>query len=184
LRTAPRDRGLPLSSGGQDDGHLEVFIMISDRVSALLIEQIANELAAHQVYLGISLHFERQSLKRWAALFRAQALEEAQHAEKIMAFLIDNEVSFDLPPLPGATTQYGSAAEAVETALTNEVRVSSQFDAMAAAARAEDDHRAFQFLQWFIDEQVEEERTIRSLLDLVNSGINLFQAEPLLEGLE
>jgi len=155
--------------------------MISDRLSAMLIEQIASEITAHQTYLGISVHFERLSLKRWAALFRAQAIEEAGHAEKIMAFLIDNEVSFDLPALHGATTHYTDAPEALGAALASELRVSGQFDAMAAAARAEDDHRSFQFLQWFIDEQVEEERTIRSLLDLVNSGINLFQAEPLLD---
>jgi ferritin len=155
--------------------------MISDRLSAMLIEQIASEITAHQTYLGISVHFERLSLKRWAALFRAQAIEEAGHAEKIMAFLIDNEVSFDLPALHGATTHYTDAPEALGAALASELRVSGQFDAMAAAARAEDDHRSFQFLQWFIDEQVEEERTIRELLDLVNSGINLFQAEPLLE---
>jgi ferritin len=155
--------------------------MISDRLSAMLTEQIASEITAHQTYLGISVHFERLSLKRWAALFRAQAIEEAGHAEKIMAFLIDNEVSFDLPALHGGTTHYTDATEALEAALASELRVSGQFDAMAAAARAEDDHRSFQFLQWFIDEQVEEERTIRSLLDLVNSGINLFQAEPLLE---
>jgi ferritin len=155
--------------------------MISDRLSAMLIEQIASEITAHQTYLGISVHFERLSLKRWAALFRAQAIEEAGHAEKIMAFLIDNDVSFDLPALHGATTHYTDAPEALGAALASELRVSGQFDAMAAAARAEDDHRSVQFIQWFIDEQVEEERTIRALLDLVNSGINLFQAEPLLE---
>ena len=158
--------------------------MISDRLSALLVEQIASELTAHQSYMGISIYFERQSLKRWAALFRAQALEEAGHAEKILAFLIDNEVSFDLPPLRGATTHFETPTAAIEAALASELRVSKQFDAMAAAARAEDDHRSFQFLQWFIDEQVEEERTVRSLLDLVNSGINIFQAEPLLDDIE
>ncbi len=155
--------------------------MISDRLSALLVEQVGSELSAHQAYMGISIYFERGSLKRWAAVFRAQALEEARHGEKIMTFLIDNEVAFDLPPLRGATTHYESARTAVETALASEIRVTGQFDTMAAAARAEDDHRAFQFLQWFIDEQVEEERTARGLLDLVNSGINLVQAEPLLE---
>lgn len=155
--------------------------MISDRLGSMLVEQIGSELTAHQTYMGISIHFERMSLKRWAALFRAQAIEEAGHGEKIMAFLIDNEVSFDLPALHGATTHYTDAPEALEAALASEVRVSTQFDAMAAAAKAEDDYRSFQFLQWFIDEQVEEERTVRGLLDLVNSGINLFQAEPLLD---
>lgn len=155
--------------------------MISERLGALLVEQIASELTAHQSYMGISIHFERQSLKRWAAVFRAQAIEEAGHAEKIMAFLIDNDVVFDLPPLRGASTQYTTATATLEASLASELRVTGQFNAMAAAARDEGDHRAFQFLQWFIDEQVEEERTVRALLDLVNSGINLYQAEPLLD---
>ena len=63
------------------------------------------------------------------------------------------------------------------------MRVTAQFDALAAAATKAGDHRSLQFLQWFIDEQVEEERTMRGLLDLVASGVNLFQAESLLEKL-
>ncbi len=158
--------------------------MISDTVSGLLVAQVAHELGAHQAYMGISLYFERESLKGWAKLFHDQAVEEAGHAAKIMAFLIDNEVAFDLPPVRGAPTTYASAAEAVETALASEVRVTGQFDALARAAVAAGDHRGLQFLQWFIEEQVEEERTMRGLLDLLASGVNLFQAQALLEGIE
>lgn len=155
--------------------------MIDDRVAKLLVEQIGSELGAHQKYLGISIWFERQSLSGWARLFREQAIEEAQHAEKIIAYLIDNDVRFDLPALKSATTRYRSAKEAVETSLASEIAVTARFDALATAARDAGDHRSLQFLQWFIDEQVEEERTARSLLDLIASGINLFQAEPLLK---
>jgi ferritin len=154
--------------------------MLSDQLRRLLIEQVGHELGAHQKYLGISIYFERQSLSKWAKVFRAQSIEEAGHAEKILAFLVDNEVDFDLPALKSATTHYGSAGEAVQAALDSELSVTAQFDALARAARESDDHRSFQFLQWFIDEQVEEERTMRGLLDLIGSGINLFQAEPLL----
>ena len=142
-----------------------------------------SEFGAHQAYLGISLYFERQSLSKRAKLLRDQSVEEAGHASKIMAFLIDNEVDFELPGLPAATTHYEIAAEAVQTALASEIKVTGQFDAMATAAAEARDHRGLQFLQWFIDEQVEEERTMRALLDLLKSGINLFQAEGLLEGL-
>jgi len=83
-----------------------------------------------------------------------------------------------------ATTQYGSARAAVETALASEMRVTGQFDALAAAAQAAGDHRSLQFIQWFIEEQVEEERTMRELLDLIDSGINLFAAEQVLEAQE
>jgi ferritin len=155
--------------------------VISERLAKLLVEQVGHELGAHQAYLGISLYFERQSLDRWARLFRAQSAEEAEHASRIMTFLIDNEVAFDLPATSGAPTEFGSAADAVRTALDNELRVTEQFNAMAAAAQADADHRTFQFLGWFIDEQVEEERTTRRLLDLVESGINLFQAQSQLD---
>ena len=54
---------------------------------------------------------------------------------------------------------------------------------MAKAALEEGDHTSFQFLQWFLEEQIEEERTAQALVDLVASGINLFQAEPLLDAI-
>lgn len=154
--------------------------MISKPLAKLLVAQVSSELGAHQVYLGISLYFERQSLHRWAKVFRDQSVEEAGHASKIMAFLLDNEVEFDLPGLPSATTHYKSAPDAVGVALASEVKVTGQFNTMASAALETGDHRSLQFLQWFIDEQVEEERTMRALLDLLASGVNLFQAQELL----
>ena len=154
--------------------------MISERLGKLLVAQVASELGAHQAYLGMSLYFERHSLHKWAKLFRDQSVEEAGHASKIMAFLVDNEVEFDLPRLPAATTQYKSATEVVQAALASEVKVTGQFNTMATAAVEAGDHRGLQFLQWFIEEQVEEERTMRTLLDLLASGINLFQAQELL----
>jgi len=156
--------------------------MISEPVTKLLVAQVAHELDAHQTYMGIALHFERESLRGWAKLFHDQATEEAGHAAKIMAFLLENGVAFSLPRVGGAPTTYATARAAVETALASEQRVTGQFNALAQAARDAGDHRSFQFLGWFIEEQVEEERTMGALLDLIDSGVNLFQAEGLLEG--
>ena len=157
--------------------------MISEPVTKLLVAQVSSELNAHQTYMGISLYFERQSLKGWAKLFHDQAVEEATHGSKIMAFLIDNGVEFDLPAMAAATTHYESALAVARTAADAERRVSERFRSMASTALAEGDHTSHQFLGWFIDEQVEEERMAQSLLDLIGSGVNLFQAEPLLDGL-
>ncbi len=157
--------------------------MIGEQPKQLLIAQVAHELSAHQTYLGIALHFERESLRGWAKFFHDQATEEAGHGWKIIAFLIDNDVEFSLPQVGGAPTTYGSARDAVMTALTSEQRVTAQFEALANAARDAKDNRTLQFVQWFIEEQVEEERTMTALLDLIDSGINLFQAEVLLEGI-
>jgi ferritin len=157
--------------------------MIAAQSAKLLVAQVASELSAHQTYMGISLHFARVSLNGWAKFFHDQATEEAEHGGKIIAFLIDNDVEFNLPQVGGAPTAYGSAREAVEVAQASEAKVTAQFEALANAARDAKDNRTLQFVQWFIEEQVEEERTMAALLDLIDSGINLFQAEALLEGI-
>lgn len=158
--------------------------MIDSDLRKLLIAQIGHELSAHQTYLGIALYFERQSLKRWGKLFREQSIEEAQHAQKIMDFLTDIGVDFDLPALKSASTKYASAHAACERALRSERDVTVQFEHMAAVASAAHDHRGLQFLQWFIEEQVEEEAKMQALIDLIDSGVNLFQAEALLDAFE
>lgn len=155
--------------------------MITEKSAELLTEQIGSELAASHNYRGIALYFARQSLMGWAKLFLDQAAEEREHAEKIIAFLVDNEVPFDLPAVGAATTRYSSALEAAQAALDSERKVSGQFRTLASVSLEEDDYTTFQFLQWFIEEQVEEEAKMQALIDLINSGINLFQAESLLE---
>lgn len=158
--------------------------MLSADVRKLLIAQIGNELGAHQLYLAIAIYFERQSLDRWGKLFRGQSVEEAQHAQKIIDFLVDNDVDFDLPALKATSTRFDSPAAAARRALDSEQAVAAQFDRVAATAKAADDHRGFQFLQWFIAEQVEEEAKLQRLVDLIESGINLFQAEAGLDDFE
>lgn len=158
--------------------------MIDGDLRKMLIAQIGNEFSAHSLYMGISVYFEQQSLRRWGKLFRDQAIEEAQHGQKIMDFLVDNEVDFDLPALKAVSTRYKSALDAAQRALQSERDVAAQFDAMAAKALSNGDHRTHQFLQWFVQEQVEEEAKIQAVIDLIDSGINLFQAEPLLDQFE
>ena len=158
--------------------------MLNEDLRKLLIAQVSSELAAHQLYLAISLYFKRQSLDGWGKLFGDQSVEEAQHATKIMDFLTDNGVDFDLPALKSTSTRFGSASAAAKRALESERAVAAQFDRMAAVAIENGDHRGHQFLQWFIEEQVEEEAKIQHILDLIDSGINLFQAEALLDKFE
>jgi ferritin len=158
--------------------------MISGDLRKLLIAQIGSELTAHQLYMAVSLYFDRASLRGWGKFFKQQSIEEAQHAQRIMDFLTDNEIEFDLPALKAMSTRFGSPLAAAQRALQSERDVAAQFDRMAAVALKDEDHRGHQFLQWFIAEQVEEETKIQALVDLIESGINLFQAEALLDRFE
>jgi ferritin len=155
--------------------------LISGELAQKLKEQIGHELGAHQQYLAIGTYFAQQGLDRWAALFFQQAAEEKEHAMKIVRFLVDVGEEFNFPAIPAAPTQFKGAADAVSQALKWERSVTEQFQSMAKLALSEGDYIGFQFLQWFLEEQVEEVSSMEKYLALVESGINLFQAEALLE---
>jgi ferritin len=136
--------------------------MLSAELRKLLIAQVGNELGAHQLYLAIAIYFERQSLDRWGKLFRDQSVEEAQHAQKIIDFLVDNDVDFDLPALKATSTRLTPGLPT--PGARSERSGTGQFDHAASVAVAAGDHRGSS--SRFIEEQVEEE-TKPGVVDLI-----------------
>ena len=151
--------------------------MLSKELTQALNEQVGHELSAHNHYLAVAVYFAKRSLDGWADFFFRQAEEERGHAMKIVRFLLDNDVAPYIPEAKEARPQYADAAAAVESAVKAEQTVTAQFEAIMAIAQKENDYRALPLLQWFLNEQIEEEATASKLLDIVKSGINLFQAQ-------
>ena len=158
--------------------------MISNRLKQMLNEQVGHELSAQHAYLGMAAYFGLQNHDKWAAIFYEQAMEERGHALKIIKFLVDVDAQQELPALPAASVSYGSALEVVKAALKQEQQVSAQFQAMAKAALEESDFTSFQFLQWFIEEQVEEEAKMEKYIALLSSEKDEFRAEMIVSELE
>lgn len=151
--------------------------MLSKKLAQALNQQIGSEFSASNHYLAIATYFAKQSLDDWASFFFRQSEEERMHGMKILTYLIDNAAEVSLPAVPEARTDFPDALTAVISALESERNVTKQFNDMAAIATEHQDYRGLQFLQWFINEQVEEEATMGKLVDLLKSGINLFQAQ-------
>ncbi len=151
--------------------------MLTKPLAQALNEQIGSEFSASNHYLAIATYFAQRSLDEWAAFFFRQSEEERMHGMKILTYLIDNAAEVTLPAVGESRTDFADALTAVNSALESERTVTGQFNAMAALATEHDDYRGLQFLHWFIDEQVEEEANMGKLVDLVKSGINLFQAQ-------
>jgi ferritin len=154
--------------------------MLSTALTTALQTQIGYEFSASQTYLGMAAYFHAQNLNGWAAFFEKQSAEERDHALKIFHFLLETGSPVKLPAIAEAPVQYTSALETVQKSLEQEQKVTKSFQSMAAIALQEADFTGFGFLQWFLTEQVEEEATFERLIALVESGINLFQAEALL----
>ncbi len=154
-------------------------MMISAKMNKALNQQVTNELDASFSYLAMSFAFEDMGLKIFGQRYKAQADEERGHAMKITGYIQDvgGKVCLDAVAKPRA--DYDSAQAMVEAALASEETVTKQVNELVALAEAEKDYATQSFLQWFVDEQVEEVSSMSELLQMVKMAgeANLFLVE-------
>ena len=139
-------------------------------------EQISNEFAASQQYIGAAVYYDSETLPRLAAFFYRQAVEERNHAMIMVQFLLDIDQAVVIPDIKSQQTKYDDVVGPVKMALEQEKRVSEEIDALFKLARENGNYQGEQFLTWFIKEQVEEVSSMTDLLNVVESS----KATPLL----
>ncbi|HWM63668.1 MAG TPA: ferritin [Solirubrobacterales bacterium] len=143
-----------------------------------LNEQIANEFAASQQYVGAAVYYDAETLPRLAHFFYRQALEEREHAMMMVQYLLDVDEAVHIPDIKSQETTYADGSAPVKMALEQEKRVGQEIFALFELAREVKDYRAEQFMQWFVKEQVEEVALMQDLLNVVErSKDNLLLAE-------
>jgi len=143
-----------------------------------LQDQVRNEFTAAQQYVALAVWFDGEDLPQLAKHFYRQSLEERNHAMMIVQYLLDNDIKPGIPGVSEVRNDFKDTAELIELALSQERRVTDEVIALAKAARAEDDYKGEQFMQWFLKEQVEEVAQMSTLLNVVNRADgNLFDVE-------
>ena len=146
--------------------------------AAALNEQIANELAASQQYVGAAVYYDGETLPRLASFFYRQALEEREHSMMMIQYLLDVDEEVQIPDIKSQATKYTDGVAPVRMALEQEKRVGEEIYALFELAREAKDYRAEQFMQWFVKEQVEEVALMHDILNVVErSKDNLLLAE-------
>ena len=152
--------------------------MLSKKMQAALNEQINAELYSAYVYLAMSAHCEAQNLRGFAAWLRRQAREEVAHAMKIFDFVTDRDGRVALAAVPQPAASYKTPLAMWTKVLEHERHVSALINDLYALAVKEKDFPTEAMLQWFLTEQVEEEKTARQILEQVKmlgpSGSALF----------
>jgi ferritin len=152
--------------------------MAEKSFAAALNEQIANEFAASQQYVGIAVYYDAATLPRLAHFFYRQALEEREHAMMMVQYLLDVGEQVHIPDIKAQETSFADGIAPVKLALEQEKRVGEEIYALFELARESKDYRAEQFMQWFVKEQVEEVALMQDLLNVVErSKANLLLAE-------
>jgi len=132
-----------------------------------LNEQISNEFAASQQYIGAAVYYDSETLPQLAAFFYRQAVEERNHAMMMVQYLLDAGEEVRIPDITSQQTRYDDVVGPVRMALDQEKRVTDEINALFKLARDAGDYQAEQFLQWFVKEQVEEVSSMTDLLNVV-----------------
>jgi ferritin len=161
-------------------------VLISNELAQAFNGQIGHELGAGIQYVSIAGYFQRHQLTLLARLFFKQAEEENIHAMKFVKYVLDTGGDLRIPAIPAPKATFASAEEAAQAALTWEEDVTKQITGLMDMAAQHRDYLAQSFLQWFIDEQLEEVSKMTRLLGVIKQSgeKNLLMVEAYLVHIE
>ncbi len=133
-------------------------------LATALNDQINHEFSAAYVYLGMAAYFETLDLDGFAGWMRAQSEEEWGHGMRIYDHLAARDVPIELGALDEAETEYSDPQSVVAEALRLEQGTTRSVNALYAQSVDLGDYQAKAMMDWFVNEQIEEEDTLRTLL--------------------
>ena len=139
--------------------------MLSKKMEEAINAQINAEFWSAYLYLSMSCDFARKGLKGMANWFSIQFREEQDHARMLMDHVLARGGKVALAPIAEVPSAWDSPLAAVEDTLKHEKSVTARIDALCELAAAEKDFASANRLVWFVDEQIEEEENVQSIID-------------------
>ncbi|MDD2380372.1 MAG: ferritin [Mariniphaga sp.] len=139
--------------------------MLKERVLKALNEQINAEQYSAFLYLSMSAWFEDKGMPGFANWMYVQYQEELTHANKIFKYVIERSGKAELKAIDQMPVEFDSVMQIAQMTLEHEQHVTALINAILDIAVEERDHATQSFLQWFVDEQVEEEANVTAILD-------------------
>jgi ferritin len=143
--------------------------MITQRLHSAINAQINAELWSAYLYLAMSLDAESKGYKGFANWFYVQFQEEQAHARIFMNYLNSRDAKVDLLPIDPVPATWDSVLDMFRQTLEHEKKVTSLINNLAAIANEDRDFASINRLNWFIDEQVEEEESARDMITAVEA---------------
>jgi ferritin len=131
--------------------------MIPDKITKAFNEQIMHEFYSSYLYLSMAAWLETEGLEGLGRWMRVQAMEELTHAMKFFDHILERGGEPELLAIEKPAVKWDSPLAAFENALEHEQFISGKINDLMTLSLAENDHASKTMLQWFVDEQVEEE---------------------------
>ena len=138
---------------------------MDETIEKALNDQIKHEAYSAYLYLSMAAYFDSINLPGFAHWMKVQRDEEQSHALKIYDYVYDRGGRVTLQALEQPPSEFGSALEAFQQALEHERKVTGLINGLHELAQKHSDYATQAFLQWFINEQVEEEKTASDIVE-------------------
>lgn len=139
--------------------------MINKTMQTALNNQIQEELYSSYLYLSMSAYCESKNLKGFAHWLKVQYQEETAHAMKLLDYVQERGGQVQLRAIDAPPVEFGTPVELFEKVLAHEQHITAAINKLYEQALTEKDFAAQIFLQWFINEQVEEEANASDVLE-------------------
>lgn len=139
--------------------------MLSQAMQDALNAQINLEFSSAYAYLAAGAHFDSANLPGFAQWMRRQYEEELTHALRLLDYLLDRDGRVKLGAVAEPKGQFDKPVDGFEMALGHERKVTAAINKLYALAKSEDDYATQVMLEWFINEQVEEEKSVSQVVD-------------------
>jgi len=157
--------------------------MISTTMVTRLNQQIYLESKASNTYLAMASWAEVAGFEGISSLMYRQSNEEREHMLKLFHYINERGGKANVPTIGAVTESYNSVNDMFDSFLKSEVSVSEDINKLVHASLEEQDFTTHNFLQWYVSEQMEEERVARTLLDKLSligtdkAGLYLFDRD-------
>lgn len=138
--------------------------MISAEMEKALFKQLNDEFYSAYLYLAMSAYCSHLEFNGAAEWLKLQYEEEHMHATKIYNYLVEQGVQVVLEGMPKPPSQYGSLLDVFIASLKHEQSMTTALNNLSDQALKEKDHATYNLLQWFVNEQVEEEATVGGII--------------------
>ena len=139
--------------------------MLKENIFTLINDQINHELYSSYLYLSMAAYFEGSNLPGFAHWMEVQSAEEREHAMKFYEYVFDRGEKVTLKAIDQPPSEWESPLDVFENVLLHEQKVTSLINKTYAAALEENDYATQVMLQWFITEQVEEEKNATQIIE-------------------
>lgn len=155
--------------------------MISNKLEKELNKQLNAELYSAYLYLSMAAYLSQKNLNGFSNWMKIQFEEEQAHANKLFQYILDRGGNVELLEIKKPKSEWNDIIDVFENILKHEEHITSRINDLVDVAMEEKDHATVVLMQWYVNEQVEEEATVNDMLDqlklIEGKGSGLFMLD-------